>query len=69
MHFDRAASRLFVHQNTLRYRIGRFESLTGVSLRDPKVAFEVWWALERSALIGNSDQTREDLEPSPNPER
>lgn len=69
MHFDRAASRLFVHQNTLRYRIGRFESLTGVSLRDPKIAFEVWWALERSALAGDSDQTTVDLEPSPNLER
>jgi hypothetical protein len=46
MHFERAAARLFVHQNTLRYRIARFESITGVSLRDPRVAFEVWWALE-----------------------
>ncbi len=65
MHFDRAASRLFVHQNTLRYRIGRFEALTGASLRDPKVAFEVWWALEHSTLAGDPDQTPEDLEPSP----
>jgi DNA-binding PucR family transcriptional regulator len=50
MHVERAAERLFVHQNTLRYRIGRFEELTGASLRDPTAAFEVWWALEREAM-------------------
>jgi hypothetical protein len=50
MHVERSAERLFVHQNTVRYRIARFEELTGVSLRDPGVAFEVWWALERAAM-------------------
>ena len=50
MNVERAAERLFVHQNTLRYRIGRFEDLTGASLRDPAAAFEVWWALEREAI-------------------
>jgi hypothetical protein len=50
MHVERASERLFVHPNTLRYRIGRFEQLAGVSLRDPASAFEVWWALERAAL-------------------
>jgi hypothetical protein len=49
-HIERAAETLFVHPNTLRYRIGRFEQLTGANLRDPVVAFEVWWALERSSL-------------------
>lgn len=37
-------------RHTLRYRLGRFEELTGASLRDPVVAFEVWWALERASL-------------------
>lgn len=50
MHVESSAERLFVHPNTLRYRIGRFEELTGASLRDPTVAFEVWWALERAAM-------------------
>jgi hypothetical protein len=50
MHVQRAATRLFVHQNTLRYRIARFEELTGANLRDPHIAFEVWWALERAQL-------------------
>ncbi len=52
MHVERAAERLFVHQNTLRYRIGRFEELTGATLREPAIAFEVWWALEREAMRG-----------------
>jgi hypothetical protein len=50
MRVEPAAEKLFVHPNTLRYRISRFEELTGASLRDPTVAFEVWWALERASL-------------------
>jgi DNA-binding PucR family transcriptional regulator len=50
MHVERTAERLFVHQNTVRYRLARFEELTGASLREPEVAFEVWWALERAAM-------------------
>jgi hypothetical protein len=49
-HIERAAARLFVHPNTLRYRLGRFEEMTGASLRDPVVAFELWWALERESI-------------------
>jgi DNA-binding PucR family transcriptional regulator len=49
MHVERAADALSVHQNTLRYRISRFEELTGANRRDPRVAFEVWWALELAA--------------------
>ena len=48
-HIERAAERLFVHPNTLRYRLARFEELTGANLRDPVVAFEVWWALQRAS--------------------
>ena len=47
---ERAAERLFVHKNTLRYRISGFEELTGATLRDPAVAFGVWWALERASI-------------------
>lgn len=46
MHVERTASRLFVHQNTVRYRLARFEELTGSSLRDAEVLFGVWWALQ-----------------------
>jgi DNA-binding PucR family transcriptional regulator len=50
MHVERAAERLVVHPNTLRYRISRFEALTSSSLREPGTAFEVWWALERAEV-------------------
>lgn len=50
LHVERAARQLFVHQNTVRYRLARFEELTGADLRDPEVLVEVWWALERSAM-------------------
>lgn len=50
MHVGRAAEQIFVHPNTVRYRISRFEQLTGVSLRsNPAAAFEVLWALEHLA--------------------
>jgi PucR C-terminal helix-turn-helix domain len=50
MHVDRAAEQLFVHPNTLRYRIGRFEEITGANLRNPRSVLEVWWALQRDAI-------------------
>ncbi len=50
MHIERAAEQLFVHPNTLRYRVGRFEEITGANLRNAKSALEVWWALQRDAL-------------------
>ncbi|MDT7640377.1 MAG: hypothetical protein QOC83_4665 [Pseudonocardiales bacterium] len=49
-HVETAAERLHIHSNTLRYRLSRFEELAGVSLRDPLVPFELWWALERAFI-------------------
>ncbi|MGH4025962.1 MAG: PucR family transcriptional regulator [Pseudonocardiaceae bacterium] len=50
MHVARTAEKIFVHPNTVRYRISRFEELTGVSLRsNPATSFEVLWALEHWA--------------------
>ncbi|HEY0640400.1 MAG TPA: helix-turn-helix domain-containing protein [Pseudonocardiaceae bacterium] len=47
MNVARTARRKFVHPNTVRYRIGRFEELADVSLRSSsEVVFEVLWALE-----------------------
>ncbi|NKY85320.1 PucR family transcriptional regulator [Nocardia veterana] len=37
--------RLYMHHNTVRYRLSRFEEITGASLKDPHVAQQVWWAL------------------------
>src|SRR5882724_671999 len=44
------AEALDVHQNTVRYRLGRFEELTGAHLERPVTAFEVWWAMQRDWL-------------------
>lgn len=50
MRIDRTAEQLVVHPNTVRYRLGRFESLTGAQLRDTNTTLEVWWALQRAQL-------------------
>jgi hypothetical protein len=50
-HVETAAERLHIHPNTLRYRLARFEELAGVHLREPLVGFEVWWAIESSAVV------------------
>ena len=41
-----AAAALSVHQNTLRYRLAKFEKITKASLVDTETIIEVWWALE-----------------------
>jgi PucR C-terminal helix-turn-helix domain len=56
MRSEPAAKRLFIHPNTLRYRLGTYEKMTGADLRDPKVAFEVWWAVERAAMLLRGDE-------------
>ncbi len=38
---DRTARALFVHPNTLRYRLERVAKLTGLNLRDPEARFRV----------------------------
>jgi hypothetical protein len=52
---DVTAAAEFIHHNTLRYRLDRFEQLSGADLRDTETLFEVWWALQawglRSASI------------------
>jgi len=47
---DAAARELFVHPNTLRHRLTRFEETTGASLRDLESLAEIWWALTRAEL-------------------
>jgi hypothetical protein len=69
LHFERAATRLFIHQNTLRYRIGRFEAITGANLRDPRVAFEVWWGGARPTASTDRHGEADVLEPPPSSER
>ncbi|NLT05848.1 MAG: PucR family transcriptional regulator [Solirubrobacterales bacterium] len=42
---ERTAGELHVHPNTVRYRLTRFETITGCSLREHQAVVEVWWAL------------------------
>ncbi|MET7762496.1 helix-turn-helix domain-containing protein [Streptomyces sp. NPDC005393] len=44
-HIGATAERLHVHVNTLRYRLQRFEELTGARLDSPDTVVEISWAL------------------------
>ncbi|HYH48685.1 MAG TPA: helix-turn-helix domain-containing protein [Acidimicrobiia bacterium] len=55
------AEALDVHQNTVRYRLGRFEELTGACLERPVCAFEVWWAMQREWLASRGGTSGVDL--------
>jgi hypothetical protein len=50
MRAELTATHMSVHHNTVRYRLRRYEELTGVDLRDPDRALEAWWALQRTRL-------------------
>jgi len=49
-----AAQALSIHVNTLRYRLQRFEAMTGADLGDTTTSLEVWWALQY-ALVRLAD--------------
>lgn len=51
MNITRAARALIVHPNTLRYRLHRFQEMTGANFEDPRTLVEVWWALERRTWL------------------
>lgn len=55
MRVDPAAERLFIHPNTMRYRLKRFAELTGVDLGETEEAFRVWWALQRDLALSGSE--------------
>lgn len=48
---ERTATELGVHPNTVRYRVSRFEQLTGCSLKRNETLVEAWWALRRRAVV------------------
>jgi DNA-binding PucR family transcriptional regulator len=50
MRIDETAKALFIHPNTLRHRLRRFEETTSANLRHPSDLMELWWALERKQL-------------------
>jgi len=50
MRIHRAAEALYIHPNTLRYRLERFEEVTSANLGRTQDLLELWWALERHRL-------------------
>ncbi|MFI9048284.1 PucR family transcriptional regulator [Streptomyces sp. NPDC053427] len=57
LRLEAAARTLYVHPNTLRNRLRRFEEITGTSLRDPADLAEIWWALTHRQVHGGSPAT------------
>jgi DNA-binding PucR family transcriptional regulator len=55
------AAEMFVHVNTLRYRLRRFEELTGTSLRCVDDLVEIWWAIRRHELAADARQPAQPL--------
>ncbi len=52
MRVEPAAERLHIHANTLRYRLGRYEELTGADLSDTEEIVSIWLALSRQLASG-----------------
>jgi PucR C-terminal helix-turn-helix domain len=44
------AEQMFLHVNTVRYRLRRFEELSGMGLRHLDDLVQVWWAIQRHRL-------------------
>lgn len=65
---EAAATELGVHPNTLRYRLSRFEQLTGANLHDIDVVSEVWWALQRRRQLAGGDLGETPKTEAPNSE-
>ena len=44
---DQTAAALFLHRSTLKYRLRRYQELTGMELKDVNHIVGLWWALQR----------------------
>ncbi|MDN3460675.1 helix-turn-helix domain-containing protein [Rhodococcus sp. APC 3903] len=51
---EATATKLHVHQNTVRYRIARYEKIIGGSLKNSNLSRNIWWALRRLELVEDS---------------
>jgi DNA-binding PucR family transcriptional regulator len=51
---SQTAAELGLHPNTVRYRVARFERLTGCALKRTESLAEAWWALRRRGLRAGS---------------
>jgi hypothetical protein len=54
----RAARVLRIHPNTVRYRLRRFEEITGADLASTEELFRVWWAVERARILDEPTRLR-----------
>jgi PucR C-terminal helix-turn-helix domain len=52
LRLELTAEQMFLHVNTVRYRLRRFEELSGTSLRHVDDLVQVWWALRRRSIPG-----------------
>jgi hypothetical protein len=47
------AGDLYLHVNSVRYRLRKFEEITGCSLKSSEALAEIWWALARQRMLGD----------------
>lgn len=52
---DLTAAALWLHPNTVRYRISRFSEVTGADLENVGDLVGVWWALHAREVAGEGD--------------
>jgi hypothetical protein len=57
MRADLTAQAMHLHTNTVRYRLRRYEELTGADLHNPNHLLEIWWAIQRTRLDTPSHPT------------
>src|SRR5262249_31347461 len=50
LRLELTAEQMFLHVNTVRYRLRRVAELTGASLRQVDDLVQVWWALRRRSM-------------------
>jgi DNA-binding PucR family transcriptional regulator len=49
------AQEMYLHVNTVRYRLRRFEELAAMSLRHVDDLVQIWWAIQRHRLATPPD--------------
>lgn len=54
---QKTAEHLFVHPNTVRYRLEKFRSLTGTKLDRTVETLRVWWAIEYDGIHQSQDES------------
>jgi hypothetical protein len=50
LRLEQTAQEMYLHVNTVRYRLRRFEELSGMTLRHVDDLVQIWWAVQRHQL-------------------